>query len=64
MIEVGSSVTDFAKGDAVVFHLSLLHGQGSFAEYCLVEAAAAVKIPNGMPLEVAASTPCAGMRAL
>src|SRR5260370_9034800 len=50
---VGSGVTQFAIGDAV---LSLCN-QGGFAEYTVVDAARTFHVPVGMPLELAAAVP-------
>ncbi len=50
---VGSGVTQFAAGDAV---LSLCN-QGGFAEYTVADAARTFPVPRGMPLDLAAGMP-------
>ena len=44
IVEVGSEVTDLLEGQRVGW---LSGGQGSFADYAVVEAAKAVPIPDG-----------------
>ena len=60
---VGEEVKDFAKGDKVHFLVNLFKEFGTFAEYCVVEAAFAVKIPAGVSFADAAATPCAAWTA-
>ena len=50
---VGTGVTQFAAGDAV---LSLCN-QGGFAEYTVAEVARTFPVPAGMPLDLAAAVP-------
>lgn len=69
VVEVGASVTGFAPGD-------LVHGQffdeplgrGTFAEFAVIGASpsygALLRAPEGLPAEIAAALPTAGMTAL
>ena len=50
---VGSAAQDFTPGDRVMATLS----HGGFAEVAAVKAAAAYKLPAGIPLDVAAAVP-------
>lgn len=53
----------WTKGDRVSAHLNVFRGCGSFGEYCVADAAAAVRIPEGVSHAVAAALPCAGWTA-
>jgi NADPH2:quinone reductase len=57
--ELGPGVTGFAAGDAVASVAVL----GSYAEYALVQAAALVKIPDGLSMLQAAAAMLQGMTA-
>ena len=51
---------------AVMFNVShnfVFNGTGTFAEYAVVPAASAVKLPASIPFDVAAAVPCAGWTA-
>jgi NADPH2:quinone reductase len=52
IVEVGSEVTDLFEGQRVGW---LTGGQGSFADYTVVEAARAVPIPDEVDNELAAA---------
>src|SRR5215212_10068699 len=52
VIEVGSDVRDFKKGDRV-----MCHSPGSHAEFAVSDYGRAVKIPDGMGFEQAATLP-------
>ena len=56
---VGSQVTDFAVGDRVAWGFTA----GSYAEYAVVPAAKAVRVPDGVSLEDAAAVMLQGMTA-
>jgi NADPH2:quinone reductase len=57
--ELGPGVTGFAAGDAVASVAVL----GSYAEYALVQAAALVKVPAGLSMQLAAAAMLQGMTA-
>ena len=59
VIEVGSSVTDFAIGDKVAWPSSL----GSYSEIHALNAASAVKVPEGVALDIACAAMLQGMTA-
>jgi NADPH2:quinone reductase len=52
VVEVGSDVRDFRKGDRV-----MCHSPGSHAEYAVSDYGRAMKIPDGMGFEQAATLP-------
>jgi len=56
---VGSGVTDLAVGDRVAWAAA----QGSYAERVLVDAARAIRVPDGVSDEVAGAVPLQGMTA-
>jgi NADPH2:quinone reductase len=60
IVEVGSEVTDFRPGQRVGW---LAGGQGSFADYAVVEAAKAVPIPDEVDTELAAAVLMQGVTA-
>jgi NADPH:quinone reductase len=60
IVEVGSEVTDLLEGQRVGW---LSGGQGSFADYAVVEAAKAVPIPDGVDTEAAAAVLMQGVTA-
>ncbi len=59
VVAVGAEVTGFSEGDAVVTTGAL----GSYAEYALVTASQAVRVPAGMDLKLAAAVILQGMTA-
>jgi NADPH2:quinone reductase len=60
IVEVGSEVTDLHEGQRVG---CLSGGQGSFADYVVVEAAKAVPIPGEVDTESAAAVLMQGVTA-
>lgn len=60
---LGEGVTEWAVGDRVAVHVFLIEGAGTFAEYCLADAAACVRLQPGISFEAAAAVPCAGWTA-
>jgi NADPH:quinone reductase len=60
IVELGSEVTDFFEGQRVGW---LTGGQGSFADYVVVEAARAVPIPDEVDSESAAAVLMQGLTA-
>lgn len=61
--EVGPGVTAFRVGDRV--HARVLGGSGgASAEYVVADVSVVAPVPAGMPLDVAAALPLAGMTAL
>jgi len=44
---VGEGVTDFGLGDRVYFVPPILNGQGTYADFCVVDANLVAPIPNG-----------------
>ena len=52
IVEVGAAVKDFARGDRVAYCISW----GSYAEYAAVPAWRVVKVPDALPLEMAAAS--------
>jgi NADPH:quinone reductase len=59
VLAAGPAVTGFAEGDRVAWSSA----QGSYAEQALVPAAAAVHVPDGVDLEIAAAAMLQGMTA-
>jgi len=65
VVEVGTGVTDFAKGDKVYGMASLLAGaSGAFAQYAAVPAGMIAGIPNGLTMTEAAALPLTAVSAL
>ena len=62
VVEVGQGAEGFEVGDRVACHTDLKR-KGSFAEFTVVEAIAAAKIPDGVSYDQAAAVLCAGMTA-
>ena len=62
VVEVGQGVRGFEVGDRVACHTDLTQ-KGSFAEFTVIEAVAAAKIPKGVSYDQAAAILCAGMTA-
>eukprot|EP00760_Papus_ankaliazontas_P016878 PhM_4_TR16912/c0_g1_i1/m.82734 len=60
---VGSAVTTHKVGDRVHFFGNVFKDFGSFADYTLIDSAAAHKIPDGMSYATAAVSPCAAWTA-
>ncbi|MCA1055449.1 zinc-binding dehydrogenase [Rossellomorea aquimaris] len=60
--EVGEGVTDWKKGDRVLYHGDLTR-KGGYAEYALITAHTASKIPDSISFEDAAALPTAGYTA-
>ncbi|RED59311.1 zinc-binding dehydrogenase [Cohnella lupini] len=59
---VGEGVTQWSKGDRVVYHGSFVR-PGSFEEYNIAKAHAVGRIADGISFEEAAAFPCAGLTA-
>lgn len=57
VVEIGRGVGDEWLGERVAYHTSL-HTHGSFAEFTPGAARALLRVPDSLPLEVAASFPC------
>ena len=55
--------TSWKIGDKVLFHGNMFDKHGGLAEYCLQDFRTLTALPNNVPIEVAASTPCAGWTA-
>ncbi|WP_273828825.1 zinc-binding dehydrogenase [Pseudomonas sp. SBT1-2] len=62
VVAAGAAVT-LKVGTRVAYHQSLSR-DGSFAEYCLLDADAALPVPESLDDAVAASLPCPGLTAL
>ncbi|MGN7359208.1 zinc-binding dehydrogenase [Paenibacillus sp. SAF-054] len=62
IVEVGQHAAGFRVGDRVACHTDL-NQKGSFAEYTVIDAAAAAKIPEEVSFDEAAAILCAGMTA-
>ena len=62
VVEVGRNVGGFNVGDRVACHTDL-NKKGAFAEYTIIDAMAAAKIPEGVSFDHAAAILCAGMTA-
>lgn len=62
--EVDNSVTDFKKGDRVIFSTALQPQGGSWAEYAVARSSTLIQMPAEMSFEEAASLPIAGKTAL
>lgn len=60
--EIGEGVTEWRKGDRVVFHASVFAG-GVCAEYAVTTAHTVSRIPENISFEAAAAFPCAGLTA-
>lgn len=59
--EIGKEVKNWKKGDRVYFHNFLKRGQGTFAEYSIIDSRAAVLLPDSMSFVEGAAVPCAGI---
>ncbi|WP_427017076.1 quinone oxidoreductase family protein [Pseudarthrobacter sp. P1] len=59
IVAVGEGVADFAVGQRV----ATAEGRATYAEYAVVDAAAALPVPDGIPIDVAAALPLQGMTA-
>ncbi len=59
VMELGPGADGFSVGDRVAF----AEGQGTYADYALVEADKALPIPEGIDLETAAAVPLQGLTA-
>ncbi len=60
--EVGEGVTNWAVGDAVLYHGNMFRPHGGYAEYAVTDAQTLTKHPKVDPV-IAAATPCAGWTA-
>ncbi|MBD9625018.1 zinc-binding dehydrogenase [Ensifer sp. ENS06] len=60
--EVGKGVSHIGVGARVAYHNDLLR-PGSFAEYTVIPARAAIPLPQSLPFAAAASIPCPGLTA-
>jgi len=60
---VGDHVNHITKGTRVAYHNDLLR-PGSFAEYTVIPARAAIPLPDALPFEAAAAIPCPGLTAI
>jgi NADPH:quinone reductase-like Zn-dependent oxidoreductase len=60
---LGAGVTSHAVGDRVYYFGNVIGTTGTFAEYGVVKALAAARIPDGVSFEDAAVSPCAGWTA-
>lgn len=59
---VGEGVTPIALGARIAYHNDLLR-PGSFAEYTVIPARAAIPLPDALPFAAAAAIPCPGLTA-
>jgi len=59
---LGAGVAGLHIGDRVLFHADMARS-GSFADFIVVPAETAVRIPDKLAMEAAAALPCAGMTA-
>lgn len=59
---VGDGVAHIGAGARVAYHNDLLR-PGSFAEYTVIPARAAIPLPEGLPFAAAAAIPCPGLTA-
>jgi NADPH2:quinone reductase len=62
VVAVGKGITHLTPGMRVAYHQNLAH-QGSFAEYTIIPAYAAIPLPDGLSFEAAATIPCPGLTA-
>lgn len=62
--KIGSEVSDFQKGDRVIFSSSMQTKGGSWAEYVVVPTTSLINMPDRMEFEVGASLPVAGKTAM
>ena len=62
IVELGRGVTHLSTGMRVACHQNLVN-QGSFAEYTVIPAYAAIPLPDGITFEAAAAIPCPGLTA-
>ncbi|QFQ86693.1 zinc-binding dehydrogenase [Paracoccus kondratievae] len=62
VVALGSLVSRLCPGTPVAYHNDLLR-PGSFAEYTLIPARAAIPLPAALPFPAAAAIPCPGLTA-
>jgi len=60
---VAEDVTDFSVGDQVYFVPAIFNGEGTYAEYCVVDAALAAPIPQPLDFNQAAALSLIGSAA-
>ncbi|MEH6533543.1 MAG: zinc-binding dehydrogenase [Photobacterium frigidiphilum] len=63
IVELSTNNAEWRVGERVLFHGDMLHKNGGLAEYTVQRADAITRMPNNVPIDVAASTPCAGWTA-
>lgn len=63
VVGIGPGVSHIASGTRVAYHNDLLR-QGSFAEYTVIPARAAIPLPASIPYAVAATIPCPVLTAI
>ncbi|MEV6769296.1 NADP-dependent oxidoreductase [Nocardia sp. NPDC051030] len=64
VVEIGSTVTGFAVGDAVIAMIAQpAHGRGTYSERVTADAALFAPAPKGIPLDSAAAIPLGGLTA-
>ncbi|MGQ2963524.1 MAG: zinc-binding dehydrogenase [Agrobacterium sp.] len=61
--ELGEGVTHLRPGARVAYHNDLIR-PGSFAEYTVIPARAAIPLPDALSFEAAAALPCPGLTAI
>jgi NADPH2:quinone reductase len=59
---IGEGVKHLAPGMNIAYHQNLVQ-RGSFAEYTVIPAYAAIPLPQGLSFEAAATIPCPGLTA-
>lgn len=62
VVEVGPDTSGFQTGDRIACHTDL-NRKGAFAQFAVIDANAAAKIPDGVSYDEAAAVLCAGMTA-
>ncbi|EGQ8471888.1 TPA: zinc-binding dehydrogenase [Vibrio alginolyticus] len=62
IVSVGDAVVDWKVGDKVLYHGNMRRHHGGFAEFAIHDSRTLIKHPQ-VPVEVAASTPCAAWTA-
>ncbi|UJF16378.1 alcohol dehydrogenase catalytic domain-containing protein [Jeotgalibaca sp. MA1X17-3] len=62
--KIGSEITEFKKGDRVIFSSSMQIKGGSWAEYAVVSEKSIQMMPDNMEFEVGATLPVAGKTAM
>ncbi len=60
---IGEGVTHLREGARIAYHNDLLQ-PGSFAEYTVIPARAAIPLPDALPFTAAAAIPCPGLTAI